>query len=281
MITPAGCIPDNAAIAAHYDDLDDLYREIWGTDVHHGYWITGKESAPEAAANLTRFIAEKAAIRPGNRVCDIGCGYGATARMLNVDYGAEVIGLTISTKQYDHAKAAANGNEQLNFILVDALQNNLPSKAFDAVIAIESTEHIAPMPRLMSEARRLLHDGGHFVIAAWLARDRPEHWQKKYLLEPICAEGLLPNMGSADEYLEMLSQCGFRNIKFTDLTVKVKKTWTICALRLIRRVVADPALRRRLRDSQFTNRVFAKTIFRIRLAYEMGAMRYGIFSAVK
>jgi len=165
--------------------------------------------------------------------------------------------------------------------LVDALQNNLPSKAFDAVIAIESTEHIAPMPRLIREARRLLHDGGHFVIAAWLARDRPEHWQKKYLLEPICAEGLLPNMGSADEYLEMLSRCGFRNIKFTDLTVKVKKTWTICALRLIRRVVADPALRRRLRDPRFTNGIFAKTIFRIRFAYETGAMRYGIFSAVK
>ena len=88
-------------------------------------------------------------------------------------------------------------------------------------------------------------------------------------------------MGSADEYLEMLSQCDFRNLKFTDLTVKVKKTWTICALRLIRRIVADPELRRRLRDPRFTNRIFAKTIFRIRFAYETGAMRYGIFSAVK
>jgi hypothetical protein len=38
MITPAICIPDNAAIAAHCDDLDELYREIWATDVHHGYF---------------------------------------------------------------------------------------------------------------------------------------------------------------------------------------------------------------------------------------------------
>jgi tocopherol O-methyltransferase len=281
MITPAGCIPDNAAIAAHYDDLDELYREIWGTDVHHGYWITGKESAMEAVANLTRLVAEKAAIRSGDRVCDMGCGYGGGARMLNRDYGAEVTGFTISPKQFDHAKAAANGNEQLNFILVDALHNNLPAKSFDAVIAIESTEHVALKPRLISEARRLLRCGGHFVIAAWLANERATGWRKKYLLEPICAEGLLPNMGSADEYLEMLSQCGFRNIKLTDLTVKVKKTWTICALRLIRRIVADPALRRRLRDPRFTNRIFAKTIFRIRFAYETGAMRYGIFSAVK
>ena len=180
MITPAGCIPDNAAIAAHYDDLDELYREIWGTDVHHGYWITGKESAMEAVANLTRLVAEKAAIRSGDRVCDMGCGYGGGARMLNRDYGAEVTGFTISPKQFDHAKAAANGNEELNFILVDALQNNLPAKSFDAVIAIESTEHVALKPRLISEARRLLRCGGHFVIAAWLANERATGWRKKY-----------------------------------------------------------------------------------------------------
>ncbi|HEX7233468.1 MAG TPA: class I SAM-dependent methyltransferase [Candidatus Binatia bacterium] len=161
MITPATCIPDITAIAAHYDDLDDLYRDIWGIDVHHGYWITGKESAPEAAGNLTRLIAEKAAIRPGDRVCDIGCGYGGAARACHRDYGADVTGLTISRKQYNHARAAANGNDRLTFVLVDALQNNLWAESFDAVVAIESTEHIALKRGLMSEAERLVRRGGH------------------------------------------------------------------------------------------------------------------------
>lgn len=281
MITPATSIPDIAAIAGHYDDLDDLYREIWGIDLHHGYWITGKESAPEAVANLTRLIAEKAAMRPGDRVCDIGCGYGGAARTFHRDYGADVTGLTISLKQYNHARAAANSNGRLTFVLVDALQNNLPAESFDAVIAIESTEHIALKLGLIGEARRLVRCGGRFVIAAWLASADPAAWQKKYLLEPICAEGLLPSLASAEEYLTMLAQRDFRDLEFTDLTDNVKRTWTICALRLIRRWLGDPALRRKLTDPQFTNRVFAKTIFRIRLAYETGAMRYGIFSAVK
>ncbi len=192
MITPVAYFPDLAAIAAHYDDLDDLYRAIWGTDVHHGYWITGKESAAQAAANLTRLVAERAAIRTGSRVCDLGCGYGATALALNRDYGAAVTGLTISNKQYQYAVGAAGNSSQLTFLLADALQNKLPAEAFDAVIAVESTEHIAAKPRLIREARRILRPGGRCVIVAWLTSDRPAHWQRRHLLEPICVEGRLP-----------------------------------------------------------------------------------------
>jgi tocopherol O-methyltransferase len=61
----------------------------------------------------------------------------------------------------------------------------------------------------------------------------------------------------------------------------VKKTWTFCALRLIKRLLLDPALRRRLSDPHFTNRVFAKTVFRVRLAYETRTMQYGVFAALK
>ena len=47
MIHPA--LPQTAAaVAAHYDELDPFYREVWGLHVHHGYWRTGSET-PEAA----------------------------------------------------------------------------------------------------------------------------------------------------------------------------------------------------------------------------------------
>ena len=281
MITPATANPNLADIAAHYDDLDDLYRSIWGTNIHHGYWMTGRESSDEAVNNLTRLVAEHAAIRPGDRVCDVGCGYGATALALNRDFGAAVTGITISPKQYAYATRAASGNSNVNFMLGDALLNGLSAQIFDAVIAIESTEHIEVKAKLFSEARRILRSGGRLVVTAWLARERPARWTMKCLLEPICTEGRLPNMASAGEYRRMLEDAGFHDLKFTDLTRRVKKTWTVCALRFIKQVLLDPALRRRLRDPQFTNRVFAKTVFRIRLAYATGAMRYGLFSATK
>jgi len=281
MIILHSAIADVAAVAAHYDDLDDLYRSIWGSNLHHGYWISGKESAEEAVLNLTHLIASLASIQTGDRVCDIGCGYGATALTLNRAYGAKVTGMTVSPKQHRRAETAAAGNDQVNFLLRDALQNGFDGDTYDVVIAIESSEHIADKPRLVTEAQRILRPGGRCVIAAWLTCERPSLWQTRHLLEPICAEGRLPSMASVTEYRIMFENAGFQNIEFFDLTGKVKKTWTICALRVIQRLCADPSFRKRLRDRNFANRVFAWTVFRIWLAYETGAMRYGIFSALK
>ena len=98
MITPHEAIADVAAVAAHYDDLDLFYRTIWGTHVHHGYWKTGKENRQEAVLNLTRLVAEQAQVQAGDRVCDMGCGYGATAMVLARDYKAKVTALTVSQK---------------------------------------------------------------------------------------------------------------------------------------------------------------------------------------
>jgi tocopherol O-methyltransferase len=229
--------------------------------------------------NPTRLVAERASIQRGDRVCDLGCGYGATALVLNRDYGATVTGITLSAKQYAYARRSNVKTANVNFILGDALLNGLPAETFDAVIAIESTEHIAAKTKLFYEACRILRAGGRFVVTAWLARTRPATWETKYLLEPICAEGRLPNLASTNEFLRMLGDSGLRQVEHLDLTSAVKKTWTFCALRLIKRFLCDPALRRRLCDPQFTNRVFAKTVFRMRFAYTTGAMHYGLFSA--
>lgn len=281
MIVPGNEIADVVAVAAHYDELDDLYRSIWGTNLHHGYWITGRESSDEAAANLTRLVAERAALRPADRVCDLGCGYGVVALMLRREYGAHVTGLTVSQKQYQYAIACATGDRGAEFFLRDATQSELPPCAFDAVVAIESSEHVADKARFFSEAHRLLRSGGRCVVVAWLTRERPGSWESKHLLEPICREGRLPSMASAQEYRMLLAQAGFRDIESFDLTERVKKTWTVCARRFVRRSIVDPSLRRRLLDTRFTNRIFAKTIFRILVAYRIGAMRYGLFSARK
>src|SRR5215213_3127174 len=69
-------------VAAHYDDLDFFYRDVWGEHVHHGLWRSGKETREEAVRQLAELVAAEAQGAPGQSVCDIGCGYGATARLL-------------------------------------------------------------------------------------------------------------------------------------------------------------------------------------------------------
>lgn len=280
MIVPHA-VADLQTVAAHYDELDAFYRRLWGTSLHHGYWITGKESPDEAVDNLTRLVAQRAALKPGAAVCDLGCGYGAVALVLSRQFGVKVTGLTVSERQYAHARTLANDSGRIEFYLRDALDSGLPGGSYDAVIAIESTEHIGAKTKLLTEVSRLLRPGGRCVVAAWLSRERPAAWERKYLLEPICVEGRLPNMASASEFRVMFADAGFREIEFVDLTRKVRRTWTICARRVTRHFLTDKTFRRRLSDRQFNNRVFAKTVFRIWLAYRTGAVGYGIFSASK
>ena len=281
MIIPRVSTADTASVAAHYDDLDPFYRAVWGSHVHHGYWVTGNESVDQAVLNLTELVAAHAGIRKGTRVCDVGCGYGASAQMFNQQYGAKVTGITISKKQYDVAAALCRGATDLDFLLGDALYNHLPTGSFDSVVAIESMEHISDKPRFFAETARLLGHDGRFVIAAWLAPEQITAWKVKYLLEPICFEGRLPNLPSASEYRTMLTEAGFADVTSLDLTPHVSKTWSICALRCLTRIGADSSLRRRLFQPDFSNRVFLKTVFRIWLAYKTGSMRYGLFSARK
>ena len=281
MITPQAITINSTWVAAHYDDLDSFYRTIWGHHIHHGYWITGKETAEQAVLNLTHLVARQAGMDTGVRVCDFGCGYGASAMIFARKYGARVIGITVSKNQYEFAKSQAQGLFDPHFLLCDGLDNQLHAESFDAVVAIESSEHLQDKPKFFGETFRLLRPGGRVVVAAWLVAAQPLSWERKYLLEPICAEGRLPSMAAAGEYLTMLFEAGFGEAHFQDLTDRVQKTWGICALRGLRAILTKPSLRRRLFDPGFSNRIFAKTVARIWLAYKTGSMRYGLFSAVK
>jgi cyclopropane fatty-acyl-phospholipid synthase-like methyltransferase len=279
MIYPRANGADGAAVAAHYDEIDRFYRAVWGTNLHHGYWQSGDESTAEAILNLTRLIAKQAQITTGSRVCDFGCGYGATARLFAQEYGAKVTGLTISRRQYELAQNT--GGDDVNILLCDGLVNNFPAQSFDALVAIESSEHIADKAAFFQEAHRLLRPGGRLVVAAWLAREQATTFEARFLLEPICEEGRLPNMATAAEYLAMLQAAGFREAQSADLSRNVRKTWSICASRFIKTIGSNTKLRRELLQPDWGNRVFAKTVFRIWLAYRTGSMRYGIFSATK
>jgi tocopherol O-methyltransferase len=279
MIYPRSNRADGAAVAAHYDELDRFYRTVWGTHLHHGYWQSGDESTEEAILNLSRLVATLARITAGSRVCDFGCGYGATARFFAQEYGAHVTGMTISRRQHELAQNMAG--ENVDFLLGDGLDNHLPACSFDALVAIESSEHIGDKPAFFQEAQRLLRPDGRLVVAAWLAREQATPFEARFLLEPICAEGRLPSMATASEYLAMFKAGGFRDPEFADLSRNVRKTWSICAYRLIKTIGTNAELRRALLQRDWGNHVFARTVFRIWLAYRTGSMRYGVFSATK
>lgn len=264
------------AVRAHYDDLDVFYRDVWGEHVHHGLWTKKGQTSEEAVCALSRHVAGLAGISAGDRVCDVGCGYGATARLLESEYGAELTGITVSERQYEVAKTRGGGA----FVLGDWLENTFSDGAFDAVIAVESTEHIEDKARFFTEAARVLRPGGRAVVCAWLAAPGL-HGFRKRLIARICDEGRMPGLGTASDYEEWAAKAGFVVESSEDVTRNVKRTWILCAIRFLRRVIRDPRYLRFLVSRGQPNRIFALTLFRILAAFETRALRYGILTVVR
>lgn len=272
MIIPRQ-LQDSAAVADHYDELDPIYRQLWGEHVHHGLWRTGREDSQQAVEALSDLVALKLGFGAGDHLVDIGCGYGATARRFAAR-GANVTGFTLSAEQLAHAPPASG----VTLIRQDWLANEMAAGSAEGAYSIESSEHMTDKPAFFRQARRVLRKDGRLVVCAWLAREAPAAWEVRHLLEPICYEGRLPSMGSESEYRAMAEASGFACTDFEDVSASVSKTWTICLGRLLRGVARDAGLRRQVLRSR--NRLFALSVPRLMLAYRTGAMRYGIFTFV-
>lgn len=288
MITPDEP-PGSESVARHYDDLDVFYRDIWGEHVHHGLWERGGEipkrraaiSSVEAAEQLVHLIAERAGIESGTRVCDVGCGYGATARLLAAQYHALVTGLTVSQAQYRYAVLRNGDDDNPRFLLGCWEHNAFVPESFDVVVSIECFSHVADKIGFFREIQRVLRPGGRAVIAVWLASPGSSRWAVRHLLKPICREGRLAGLATADECRKTIAEAGLCIEQFDDLSRAVRQTWWICARRLCWKVFTQRRYLHALFDRRNSNRVFAITLFRILAAYQTGAMRYGLFQIQK
>lgn len=264
-----------SAVADHYDELDPIYRRLWGEHVHHGLWTRGDETPAQAVEALIDLVAARLDLAPGLRLADIGCGYGGTARLLAARHHVHVTGLTLSAVQAARAPHSSN----VEILCRDWLANGLPDARFDRACAIESSEHMADKARFFAEAHRVLKPGGRLVVCAWLADPNARRWERRHLLEPICREGRLPAMGTRDDYEALARDAGFRLLSFEDISARVARTWTICAARFARAFATDPEVRRLALAAR--NRAFALSLPRLILAYRTRAMRYGVLTFAK
>ena len=267
--------------ASHYDDLDQFYREIWGEHVHHGLWLTGQETDTEATENLVKLAAKLGGTGKGSDVCDIGCGYGATAKILAERYGADVTGMTISSTQWRYAQEHNHVPGKTTYLQRDWYENQLPDNRFDVVETVESLEHMPDLPTFFRECYRVMKPGGRLVAMAWMGCANPSALSKRFLIDAITREGQIAGVRPESEFRAATLAAGFTNYQFHDYAQQVKKTWPLCAWRTVKGFFTKPHYRSFLFSAKNPNRVFAITLFRIWLAYELGVMRYGVFSADK
>ena len=274
-VKPPAILP--ADVARHYDELDPYYRQLWGEHVHHGLWTARGRSLGEATEDLVRHVVQRGGIGEGSAVCDIGSGYGATARLLAREVGARVTAVTVSAAQHAAALTAEPVTPPPDYRLGDFLETRFPSGSFDVAIAVESLSHMPDLGAALAEVRRILRPGGRFVACVWLAGDAASGWRERHLLEPIRREGRLARLATTAEIHAALGAAGLTLERFDDLSSRVRRTWSVAGLHVLRRLIDDPEARRFVAGGG--EAVFVRSVARIWLACRVGAMRYGVFTA--
>ena len=268
-----------AAVAAHYDALDEVYRAIWGEHLHHGLFSAGRRDPVEAATRrLALHVAALAGVRPGDRVVDVGCGYGASSRLLAAELGARPVGYTLSSAQ---AAYAASQEPRVEVRVADWLAADEEDGAADAVVAIESLSHMPDKARAFAQCARVLRPGGRLVLCDWLACSERSAWRDRWLLEPICREGHLPSIHTPGEYAEFVEGAGLRLVAGADRSREVSRTWSLVIARASARMARDPATRRFLLGPENPERAFAVTVLRLVAAFATRALVYGVMVAEK
>jgi cyclopropane-fatty-acyl-phospholipid synthase len=110
---------DFAPVQAHYDLSDEFFSLFLDPSMMYS---CAKFDAPEstlAEAQLAKIDLSlgKLDLKPGQRLLDVGCGWGATARRAREKYGVNVVGLTLSNNQHAHCTRMAHGREGIDFRL--------------------------------------------------------------------------------------------------------------------------------------------------------------------
>lgn len=160
-------VKDAHAIEHHYDVSNDFYR-LWLDDAmvySCAYFPTQTESLEEAQNAKLDHILVKLMLQPGERLLDIGCGWGALSIRAAQKYGANVVGITLSKNQHALAcerVAQAGLADQVEIRLQDYRDLEARNRPFDKITSIGMFEHVGlkHLDAYFGKIHSLLKDGG-------------------------------------------------------------------------------------------------------------------------
>ncbi|HWW66061.1 MAG TPA: cyclopropane-fatty-acyl-phospholipid synthase family protein [Sphingomonadaceae bacterium] len=158
-------------IAFHYDLGNDFYAAWLDPTMSYSSALFAEpidEAEPLAAAQerKVRALLDRLALLPGQRLLEIGCGWGGLAEIATRDYGVEVVGITLSAEQKAYAEerlAKAGHADRVSIELVDYRD---VEGQFDAVASVEMVEAVgqAYWRDYMAAIARVLKPGGRAAI---------------------------------------------------------------------------------------------------------------------
>ncbi len=159
---------DRAAIGFHYDQPVAFYRSFLDPQLVYScaYFDTDVSSLEQAQRAKIDHALRKLRLKPGERLLDVGCGWGALVVRAAREFGAYVLGVTLSERQVEEGRKRireAGLEERASVERWD--YRELPATTFDKIVSVGMFEHVgrAKLPEYFAGAFRLLKSGGLFL----------------------------------------------------------------------------------------------------------------------
>lgn len=187
----------------HYDLGNDLYEAMLDSRMVYtcGYWsgTPAAENLDEAQEAKLDLVCRKVGLKAGDRILDIGCGWGSFAKFAAEKYGASVVGVTVSVEQAALARQRCEGLP----VEIRVQDYREVHEEFDHLVSLGMFEHVGVKnyQTYFEVARRCLKDGGLFLlhtIGANDSRSATDAWIEKY----IFPGGVIPSIAQIGKAIE-------------------------------------------------------------------------------
>ena len=263
-------------IQRFYDLASPYLLKLWGIHIHEGYYKTGKESKEKAQEQLISLLAEKAQIKRGESVLDIGCGMGGTSVWLAKKLKCRVVGITISPIQIKIARKFAKTNKvNVNFLLMNAESMKFKQLS-DIVWVVGAITHFKDKQLFLQKASALLKPKGRIVIADWMPIENIDKKSQKEYIEKIMHGMLLPSTYPMSRYTNLLIKNNIHMTYAKDISKNVTQTWDIAI-----EIIKKPALWKLACSLGKDFIIFLKSFYAIKNAFQKKKLIYGIIIGEK
>lgn len=196
---------DSEAIQYHYDVSNAFYAQWLDEQMVYscGYFETGEETLAEAQIRKIDHILTKIRLQPGQRLLDIGCGWGALVLRAAQKYGAQCVGVTLSNNQFDLARErvrAAGLEDRIDIRLQD--YRDVKDEPFDRITSVGMFEHVGlnHLAGYFGHIRKLLKPDGwamnHGITSTDAYDGETRHGGGSFIDRYVFPQGELPHLST-------------------------------------------------------------------------------------
>jgi cyclopropane-fatty-acyl-phospholipid synthase len=184
----------------HYDIGNDLFEAMLDSSMNYScaYWAEA-ETLDEAQRHKMDLICRKLELRPGERLLEVGCGWGGLAHYAATHYGVQVLGVTVSREQQALAQQRCAGLP----VEISLMDYREIDGTFDKVVSVGMFEHVGEKnyPIYLDTVSRVMSDEGLFLlhtIGTSVSTRYTDPWINKY----IFPNGRIPSARRLTEAIE-------------------------------------------------------------------------------